>query len=164
MSHISGNVLDDMNFHITLIMIICELTSYAQSALISGHVARKEHNSVNIFTCFYTSLNLKFKYFANAKLWHLSRASISGNTARELLENCASNLAEASRLLLNEENAQSGGHWSVKLCFFPPNYAEAKYSSTCIVLQIEINRLMLNHGAFAICRTMCTSLHSIFLV
>ena len=40
-----------------------------------------------------------------------SRGSIRGNTARELLENCASNLAEASRarLLLNEENAQSGG-------------------------------------------------------
>lgn len=41
-----------------------------------------------------------------------SRASISGNltggnTARELLENCANNLAEASRLLLNEE--MSGG-------------------------------------------------------
>jgi hypothetical protein len=38
-----------------------------------------------------------------------SRASISGNTAKERLENCASNLAEASRLLLNEGNAQSGG-------------------------------------------------------
>jgi hypothetical protein len=38
-----------------------------------------------------------------------SRGSISGNTARELLENCASNLAEASRLLLNEESAQSDG-------------------------------------------------------
>jgi hypothetical protein len=38
-----------------------------------------------------------------------ARASISGNTAKELLENCASNLGEASRLLLNEENAQSGG-------------------------------------------------------
>ena len=38
-----------------------------------------------------------------------SRASISGNTAKELLENCASNVAEALRLLLNEENAQSGG-------------------------------------------------------
>jgi hypothetical protein len=38
-----------------------------------------------------------------------SRGSISGNTAMERLENCASNLAEASRLLLNEENAQSDG-------------------------------------------------------
>ena len=38
-----------------------------------------------------------------------SRGNISGNTARELLKNCASNLDEASRLLLNEENAQSDG-------------------------------------------------------
>jgi hypothetical protein len=43
-----------------------------------------------------------------------SCGSISGNTARELLENCASNLAEASRLLLNKENAQSGG-WSTTM-------------------------------------------------
>ena len=38
-----------------------------------------------------------------------SRGSISGKTARELLENCASNLTDASGLLLNEENAQSDG-------------------------------------------------------
>ena len=38
-----------------------------------------------------------------------SRGNIRGNKVRELLENCSSNLAEASRLLLNEENAQSGG-------------------------------------------------------
>jgi hypothetical protein len=38
-----------------------------------------------------------------------SRGNISGKTARELLKNCASNLDEASRLLLNEENAQSDG-------------------------------------------------------
>ena len=38
-----------------------------------------------------------------------SRGNISGNTARELLKNCASNLDEASRLLLNEEDAQSDG-------------------------------------------------------
>jgi hypothetical protein len=38
-----------------------------------------------------------------------SRGSISGNTDREPLKNCASNLAEAFRLLLNEENAQRGG-------------------------------------------------------
>ena len=39
-----------------------------------------------------------------------SRGNISGNTARELLKNCASNLDEASRLLLiNGEDAQSDG-------------------------------------------------------
>ena len=36
-----------------------------------------------------------------------SRGNISGNTARELLKNCTSNLDESSRLLLNEEDAQS---------------------------------------------------------
>ena len=34
----------------------------------------------------------------------IPRASNSGNTASEILENCASNLADASRMLLNEEN------------------------------------------------------------